>query len=254
MSNKNRSFLDLFKTVKPILGMIHLKGENREEKLEIAKSEIDQLIENGIDAVIIENYFGSPEDVEEVLKYIYKERKDIIYGVNILDDDQKGFELANKYEAKFIQIDSVSGHLEIDKDEMYDEFIQKMREQTNAFVLGGVRFKYQPYLSGRTLEEDLKIGMRRCDAIVVTGTGTGIETNLDKIKEFRAIIGDEFSLIVGAGLTAENFSNQLELADGAIIGSYLKDNYKDNGNVSVEHVNYFISELQKFRDQLNVKN
>jgi len=253
MSNKKRNFLELFKTVKPILGMIHLKGENTEEKLEIAKREIDQLIENGIDAVIIENYFGSPEDVEKVLKYIYKERKDIIYGVNILDDDKRGFELANKYEAKFIQIDSVSGHLEIDKDEMYDEFIQKMREQTNAFVLGGVRFKYQPYLSGRTLEEDLKIGMRRCDAIVVTGTGTGIETNLDKINEFRAIIGDEFPLIVGAGLSAENCSSQLELADGAIIGSYLKDNYKDNGNVNVEHVHYFISELQKFRDQLNVK-
>jgi len=254
MSNNKGSFLELFKTVKPILGMIHLKGDNGEEKLSIAKREIDQLIENGIDAVIIENYFGSPEDVEEVLKYIFKERKDIIYGINILDNDQKGFELAIKYDAKFIQIDSVAGHLEIENDEIYNEFIQKMREQTNAFILGGVRFKYQPYLSGRSLEEDLKIGMSRCDGIVVTGTGTGIETNVDKIKEFRAIIGDEFPLIVGAGLTAENCSSQLELADGAIVGSYLKDNYKDNGNVSVEHVNYFISELQKFRDQLNVNN
>jgi predicted TIM-barrel enzyme len=254
MSCIKENFLELFKSTKPILGMIHLKGDNSKEKLEIAKREIDQLIKNGIDAVIVENYFGSPEDVEEVLKYIYKERKDIIYGINILDDDQKGFELAKKYEAKFIQLDSVAGHLNSKEDVQFHEFINKMREQTNAFVLGGVRFKYQPYLSGRSLEEDLQIGMSRCDGIVVTGTGTGIETNSDKINEFRAIIGDDFPLIVGAGLTAENFNSQLEIADGAIIGSYLKDNYKDNGNVCDEHVKYFMTELQKFRNQLNVKN
>ena len=70
MCSEKRRFLELFKTEKPILAMIHLKGDSGEEKLEIAKTEIDQLIENGIDAVIIENYFGSPEDVEEVLKYM----------------------------------------------------------------------------------------------------------------------------------------------------------------------------------------
>ena len=74
----------MFKTEKPILAMIHLKGDSSEEKLEIAKTEIDQLIENGIDAVIIENYFGSPEDVEEVLKYISKERNHMIYGIIFL--------------------------------------------------------------------------------------------------------------------------------------------------------------------------
>ncbi|KON90219.1 membrane complex biogenesis protein, BtpA family [Sporosarcina globispora] len=232
--------------------MIHLKGESKEEKLKIAKNEIDQLIENGIDAVIIENYFGSPEDVEEVLKYIYKERKNIIYGINVLDDDKKAFELAMKYEAKFIQLDSVAGHLTIEEDEKYHEFIDHMRTQTNAFVCGGVRFKYQPYLSGRSLEEDLKIGMSRCDGIVVTGTGTGIETDLEKIKEFRTLIGD-FPLIVGAGLTAENCDTQLAIADAAIIGSYLKDSFKDDGDVSVKHVKHFMDTLQKVRNQTECK-
>ena len=51
-------------------------------------------------------------------------------------------------------------------------------------LLGGVRFKYQPVHSGRTLEEDLRIGMERCDAIVCTGEGTGIPTPLGKVEEF----------------------------------------------------------------------
>lgn len=253
MNNENRSFLDLFKTVKPVLAMIHLKGDSKEEKLEIAKKEIDQLIENGIDGVIIENYFGSPDDVEEVLKYIYNERRNIIYGTNVLDDDKKAFELAVKYDAKFIQIDSVAGHLNIEEDEKFHEFINQMRAKTNAFVLGGVRFKYQPYLSGRSLEEDIKIGMSRCDGIVVTGTGTGMETDLEKIKEFRTIMGNDFPLVVGAGLTAENCSTQLAIADAAIVGSYLKDNFKDVGNVSVKHVKHFMDALQKLRDKTECK-
>jgi len=250
---EKRNFLDLFKTVKPVLAMIHLKGDSREEKLEIAKREIDQLIDNGMDAVIIENYFGNPDDVEEVLKYIYQERKHIIYGVNVLEDDKRAFELAIKYEAKFIQIDSVAGHLNIEEDKKFHDFIIQMREQTNAFVLGGVRFKYQPYLSGRSLEEDLKIGMSRCDGIVVTGEGTGLETDLEKIQVFRTIIGKDFPLVVGAGLTAENSGTQLSIADGAIIGSFLKDTYKDDGNVSVKHVNHFMESLQKLRDQTERK-
>ena len=251
MVYQGKSFLDLFQTEKPVLAMIHLKGDTKEEKLKIAKNEIDLLIDNGIDAVIIENYFGSSEDMEEVLKYIYKERKNIIYGINVLDDDQRAFELAIKYDAKFIQVDSVAGHLNIEDDGKFHEFINEMRSKTNAFVLGGVRFKYQPYLSGRSLEEDLQIGMSRCDGIVVTGTGTGMETDVEKIKEFRKIIGNDFPLIVGAGLTAENCSSQLAIADGAVIGSYLKDNYKDTGDVSVNHVKHFMNSINELRGKTN---
>lgn len=248
MENRSNRFFDLFNTSKPIIAMIHLKGDSSEEKLKIAKHEIDLLIENGINAVIIENYFGSAEDVEEVLKYISTERKNIIYGINVLDDDQKAFELAIKYDVKFIQIDSVSGHLNILEDEKFHEFINQMRSKTNAILLGGVRFKYQPYNSGRSLEEDLKIGMSRCDGIVVTGEGTGLETDLQKIQEFRTIIGSDFPLIVGAGLTSENCSSQLAIADGGIVGSYLKDSYKDTGNVCVDHINRFMKEVLNLRN------
>ena len=65
------------------------------------------------------------------------------------------------------------------------------------------RFKHCPYLSGRSLKEDLEIAMTRCDAIAVSQDETGQETSMDKIQEFRNIIGD-FPLIVGAGMTADN--------------------------------------------------
>ena len=247
LSTQTKDFLSLFHVKKPILAMIHLKGESNEEKVKIAKLEIDQLIDNGIDALIIENYFGPPEVVEEVLNYLYSERKSIIYGVNVLDDDKKAFELAIKYDVKFIQLDSVAGHLNLDEDREFDEWITNARKQTNAFVLGGVRFKYQPYLSGRTLEEDLTIGMTRCDAIVVTGEGTGLETDITKINEFRRIMGNDFPLVIGAGITADTFKEQLNVADAAIVGSYLKDTFKDDGNVSVENVRHFMMQVKNVR-------
>ncbi|WP_221887507.1 BtpA/SgcQ family protein [Psychrobacillus soli] len=247
MRIQTEDFLSLFNVKKPILAMIHLKGESDKEKIDIAKHEIDQLIDNGVDAVIIENYFGSPEVVEEVLSYICQNRKNIIYGLNVLDDDKKAFELANKYDAKFIQLDSVAGHLKQEDDREFEKWIMNARKQTNAFVLGGVRFKYQPYLSGRSLEEDLQIGMDRCDAIVVTGEGTGLETDITKIEEFRRIMGNDFPLVVGAGITADNFKEQLEVADAAIVGSYLKDTFKDDGNVSVENVQHFMEKVKNIR-------
>jgi len=245
MSAKGK-FLDIFKNSKPILGMLHLKGDTDEEVFKIALKEIDALINNGVDAVVVENYFGKPHHVEMMLKYLKENREDIIYGVNLLDDDALGFQLAKKYDAKFIQLDSVAGHLEISEDEKFHQFITRNRKECNAFVLGGVRFKYQPYKSGRSLEEDLKIGITRCDGIVVTGDATGIETDLEKISSFRRIIGD-FPLVVGAGMTVENCSKQFKIADAAVVGSYFKDTYKDTGDVSADHVVTFMGAVSKCR-------
>ena len=244
--NTKGKFLDLFKNSKPILGMLHLKGDTDEEVFQIALKEIDFLCKNGVDAVVVENYFGKPHHVEMMLQYLKENRSDIIYGVNLLDDDRFGFQLAKKYDAKFIQLDSVAGHLELPEDERFHHFITSKRKECDSFVLGGVRFKYQPYKSGRTLEEDLKIGMTRCDAVVVTGDATGMETDIDKISSFRKIIGD-FTLIIGAGMTAENCSKQLELADAAVVGSYFKDNYKDSGDVCAAHVTTFMDAVRKCR-------
>lgn len=240
-------FLDLFKNKKPIFAMLHLKGNNDEEVFERAKKEIDIYRNGGVDAVIVENYYGNFYQMEKVLEYLQNNKfEGLIYGVNCLNNDAMGFDLANRYGASFVQFDSVAGHVKQRDDYTYEAFINKYRKESKAFILGGVRFKYQPYLSGRTLEEDLKIGMTRCDAIVVTQDATGQETSMEKIKEFRNIIG-EFPLVIGAGITAENCAEQLAVGDAAIVGSYFKDTYKDTGDVDPTHVKALIDAVSKIR-------
>jgi hypothetical protein len=236
----------LFVVNKPVIGVLHLKGGDNAVVRETAIHEIHTYIDNKVDGVLVENYFGSPDDIAAVLQYLKNEAQDIIYGVNVLDDDLLGFEYANKYNAAFIQLDSVSGHLEPNDDILFHDRITEFRKSSDSFVFGGVRFKYQPYKSGRSLEEDLAIASERCDAVVVTGNGTGVMTPIDKIKSFRHIL-QGFPLFIGAGLSVENCREQLSLADGAIVGSYFKDTYEDSGDVSAEHVNNFMNVVRMCR-------
>lgn len=233
------SLKEVFGVDKPIIGMLHLMGFGREKVLENAKREIEIMYRNGVNAVLVENYFGDRVDVENALRYLQAVYPNKVYGVNMLGFPEMAFDLARKYGAKFVQMDSVCGHLEPSYEKSFLKKLEAMRGNGDIFLLGGVRFKYQPYRSGRSLEEDLKLGMERCDAIVVTGEGTGISTDLEKIKTFRSILGD-FPLIVGAGMTAQTARQQLTFSDGAIVGSYFKEHGEAEYPVDEDRVKEFI--------------
>ncbi len=229
---------------KPVFGMIHTSLSSGMSMLELAKREIEIYLKNGI-YPLIENYFGSTEDCEEVLKWIYSEHPDAVYGVNILGDYPLAFELAGKYGAKFIQIDSVCGHLDTDRDEDYAECLSFYRKQhPDILLFGGVRFKYQAVRSGRSVEADLLIGKDRCDAIVCTGTGTGQSTPFGKVKEFKKVVG-KTPVIVGAGVTASTARETATIANGAIVGSWLKEGHQAIGTVNKSYVEEFMRNWNK---------
>lgn len=227
-------FTELFKGQKPLIGMIHTNHTYGCTRLELAQKEIKIYLRYGI-YPLIENYFGSTEDCEDILAWMQKEHPDAIYGVNILGDYSKAFHLAKEYGASFIQIDSVCGHLQPKDDEEYAEQLSQLRKDSDVVLLGGVRFKYQPVLSGRSQEEDLKLGAERCDAIVCTGGGTGQPTPFDKVREFKSVLND-LPVIVGAGVTIDTICETFRMADGAIVGSWFKEMHRDCFNVNEEYV------------------
>lgn len=237
-------FWDLFKKPKPVIAMVHLKGDSFDSIQERARKEIDIYLNCGVDAVLVENYFGSAGDVGWTLKYLQEHLPDAIYGVNVLGDYCRASEMAGEYGAKFIQIDSVCGHLRPKEDERYAEELASLREQSDAVLLGGVRFKYQPIRSGRGDAEDVRLGMERCDAIVVTGEGTGMVTPIDKVREFRSIAGD-FPLIVGAGVSLDNLRQSIRHCDGYIVGSWFKEGHDAYGEVCEAYVREFMEERNR---------
>lgn len=243
-----QGFLSAFKERKPVMAMLHLKGDTPEEVLERTKRELDLYIKGGVDAVIVEDYFGTYGDMRRALEYVSTARSEIVYGVNCLNVDAMGFELAQEFGAAFVQLDSVVGHVKPRDEEALAAFLELYRGRYSGYVLGGVRFKYQPVLSEHSLEEDLVCAKGRCDAVAVTQDATGQETSLDKIRSFRAGLGD-FPLIVAAGVTPENARESLRIADGAVVGSYFKDTYHDDGEVSLDHVRALMDAVRAVREE-----
>lgn len=240
-------FEEILKTKKVIIGMIHLAGFTQEKIFEQAKREIAQMYGAGVDAVLVENYFGGTPDVVRVLAFLQENYPNRLYGVNVLGNYAYSYELAQHYGGSFMQVDSVCGHLRPKADRKYAEMIAGIRGGGKpVFVLGGVRFKYQPIRSGRSLEEDLRLGMERCDAIVVTGSGTGVGTDMEKIRTFRRILGD-FPLIVGAGMTVETCQEQLSVSDGAIVGSYFKRSGRTEQEVDPQRLDTFMERVRAIR-------
>ncbi len=231
---------------KPVIAMLHLKGTTDEAVMKRMIEETDIYYRNGVDAVLVEDYYGSEKNCEQALKYLYENMPDKLYGVNILGDYKKAFELAEKYCADFVQIDSVCGHLDPIRDDFYaKELIARMKDR-NFQVLGGLRFKYQPVRSCRTLKQDAELAVNRCDAVVTTGEGTGMDCPTEKLEDFRNALG-RFPLIVGAGVTADNVCEKLKIADGVIIGSWLKEFHRVYGDVSEEYVRDFMRCVEDFR-------
>lgn len=237
-------FLELFNQPKPILAMLHLKGDSPEDRLNRALIEADTYANCGVDAMIVEDYFGDVGDVERALDLLSKERPGYMLGVNVLNDFPKSYQLARDYGLKFMQVDSIAGHLPPEVEVDYLSMVDSFSKDGKVAVIGGVRFKYQPYLSNRSLEEDLQIGIQHCDAIAVTGSGTGVETDTEKISRFRKFVG-KFPLVVAAGMTQDTIQEKLAIGDAAIVGSTFKDTRKDTGDVSEENVMRFMNEVRR---------
>ena len=237
----------VFAEPKPILAMLHLKGTDRDDIVARALREVEMLVNGGVDALVVENYFGSIADAEAVLARLAADPPAVPYGVNMLDDGPTSFALAERYGARFVQMDSVAGHLPPAEDVAFAKALADLRAGSDTLLLGGVRFKYQKVLSGNPLDVDLRLAQGRCDAVVVTGDRTGEQTPISKIVQFRKALGPDFPLVVGAGVTAQNCAEQLALSDAAIVGSSLKADGRAEQEVSAAAVEQFMDVVRAVR-------
>ena len=227
----------------PILGMIHLAGDDPVKR---ALEEIAVYEEEGVDGAIIENYHGTVEDVTQTLKKTSTMKTNIVIGVNVLPNEfEQAFTLAHKYGADFIQLDYVAGRYT--RGELDFQAYSRVKEKyPNIIVLGGVWPKYYTPLEGSDLEQDLWEAKSRAEAVVVTGAGTGVETPLGKVKQFRELIGGH-PLVVGAGLTADNAYERLCISDGAIVGSFFKEGGDTRNPIDREKIRDFMSIVEEAR-------
>jgi uncharacterized protein len=245
-----------FSSGKSIFGMIHLSADETDgTRIQRAIEEMQILEEEGVNGIIVENYHGSTDDVREFFKVAQPllEKTKLIIGLNILPNEyEEAFKLADEVGAKFIQLDYVSGTYFNSKFIYEPHYLEVREKYPHIAVMGGVWPKYyRPVVDSsltkeEQLKKDIQIAIKRADAIVVTGEGTGKQTPMDKISEFKKILKD-FPLIVGAGLTPETVGEQLKIANGAIVGSTFKPAGVTTKKISRELVKKFMDEVKKLK-------
>lgn len=78
------------------------------------------------------------------------------------------------------------------------------------------------------------------DALIITGLATGQNPNLADVKAFKALAGDT-PVLLGSGVKDTNASDFFSVADGAIVGSWVKENGQVEKPVDENRVRAFVS-------------
>jgi hypothetical protein len=102
---------------------------------------------------------------------------------------------------------------------------RKQLGASDVAIFADVRSKHAAPLASRPVEESARDAAYRgmADALIVTGLHTGAEPNRDQLHRIRVSVPDR-RILVGSGVTRQNVAKLLGEADGAIVGTHLKEN------------------------------
>ena len=273
---KKPTFVETFKTIKPIIGMVHLPplpgspGYDRDggihKIIENVVEDARRLEAGGIDALQIENQFDKPfplpEDVgHEVVSVVTAAAAEVFRsvsipaGVNIhlIAADQalavalavgaqwiRVFALANAYI-------STSGYVQAAGPRL----LRYQREigAEHILILGDFHVKHGSHsiIADRPLgEQALDAEEAGADVIIATGFKTGVAPDTENVREVQTSVN--VPVFLGSGLSITNADTLLPVIDGAIVGSTFKEDGKITQPVSIERVKRFMDVVRRFRN------
>ena len=224
----------------PLPGSPGYEGDGISGALDAALRDAKALQRGGIDGLLIENYGDlpfkpTPTDPETVASMTaigqeVSKQIDLPIGVNVLRNGAlAALAIADVIRARFIRVNVFAESLLTDQgiiDACAHDLI-RFRKQLGASdvaVFADVRSKHATPLASRPVEESARDTAYRgmADALIVTGLRTGAEPDRDQLHRIRLSVPDR-RILVGSGLTKRNAVKLLREADGAIVGTHLKE-------------------------------
>ena len=251
------SKLSLFAATHPIVGMIHLlplpeapsyQG-SPEAIFDRAVREATTLQMAGVDALIVENFGDDPYLPAELttaqLALMAAVTRDVIRSVPIpvgvncqFNAWQSEVAVAHACGAAFIRVEVF-----VDTVVMAQGLVPPCSAQIRRYrqhlgaqdvaLWADIQTKYTHNLLPQSIEQSAQDAQAAgADVLIITGAATGKATPLDVVAQVKKIIS--IPVVVGSGTTAANVSQVLEIADGAIVGSSLKESGRAENEVSAE--------------------
>lgn len=255
------SLKTLFPSHKPIIGAVHLLPllgspqwkESLADVKDRALKDAVTLVKNGIDGIILENFGDKPffpNHVEPhtiaamaiIAESVKKEIDGIPLGINVLRNDAKSaLAIASAVGADFIRVNVHTGAMLTDQGiiegKAYETLRYRSLLQSDVKIFADVFVKHAVPLGNLDLETAAKDTYYRgmADALIITGRGTGEETNLEDVKKVKAAVPEAF-VFVGSGVNEKNIAETLLYADGVIIGTALKKDGRTENEVDEKRV------------------
>jgi membrane complex biogenesis BtpA family protein len=252
MNGSNRHGEDwqgVFGSRMPIIAMVHLVGlpgspmaRPMEEVLARASAEAELLARLGYDALLVENYGDlpfQPGRSEEhtivamtLAAHQVASRCDLPLGINVLRNDPiSALAIASLVRGRFIRINVHTGVRAADQGliegRAHDTLRYRKRIGSDAMIFADVAVKHSKSVDEEGLEDVARETAYRglADALIVTGPATGVREAAADLEAVRRVVPDR-PILVGSGATSDNIGAFLELADGVIVGSDLKEEGK----------------------------
>jgi len=267
MKNKN-----IFGINKPVVGMIHVDAlpgtpKYKDDVKSIINSAVKEAMiykNSGIDAIAIENMHDIPylkrnvgPEIISLMGIIGREVKKVSQlpcGIQILAGANKdALAAAHSSGMDFIRSEGFvfahvadEGIMESDAGELLR--YRKQIGAENILIFTDIKKKH----SSHSITSDVDIVETAkaaefflSDGVVLTGTATGKETDIDELKKVRDVV--DIPVLIGSGLTANNIEKYFPAADAFIIGSYFKHGGDWKNEVDADRVKALMDKINKLR-------
>ena len=262
---------DVFGVKKPVIAMLHLMalpGDPGYDPaggmaaiLERAGRELQALQGGGVDAVMFSNEFSLPyltktEPITSIAmaRVIGELRSEISvpFGVNVLWDGMASIELATATGASFVR-EIFTGVYASDFG-LWDTNVGQAARHRARLGAQGVKLLFNivpesaTYLAQRDIVDLTKTTVFATlpDGLCVSGLTAGASTDTQVLTQVKGAAGN-VPVFVNTGVKAHNAQEQLSIADGAVIGTYFKNDGVFENEVVQSRVEELMAEVTSLR-------
>lgn len=241
----------------PLPGSLNYSG-SMDEIVRQAVADAQSLERSGIDAIMVENMGDDPflEKLEiaqivglSIVAQKVKDSVSVPVGIDAaFNDFETSIAIASAIKGDFIRVpvfvDTVSFYGGSIKPCARDcTLYRKCMSAQDVMILADIQVKHTnmilPHISIESSAKEAEACL--ADAIIVTGTAIGEQTPIELIDRVKKVV--KIPVIAGSGVKPENIKEQLNIADGAIVGSSLKEGGKLSNPISSKLVKELMNNL-----------
>jgi membrane complex biogenesis BtpA family protein len=266
-----------FRVARPIMGVVHLHplpgapsydGENVRDIYAAGVRDALTLANGGIDAIMVENAsdqpFLRPDDIgpETVAALTaacleIRNAVEVPLGVTCVANGAiQGIAIAKAVGAKWVRVNQWMNAYIANEGFLNGEAAKALRfrnaigaKDVNILADVHVKFGAHAITADRSISEQATDAeWHHADVLIATGTRTGSPTQPEEVQDVRS--GTNLPVIVGSGLDPEQLPGLFGVADGAIVGQWLKVDGRWWNPVDPARVERLMTAANAFRETL----